>query len=345
MNGKMIDKGKPHAPFSPFRPSFPLRGAALQTILASSRIRTWGPNPMVDAARSRIIDAGDGVRLLGYASPRSDPPKKGWVILLHGWEGSADSSYILSTGRTLYRRGYSIFRLNLRDHGKSHHLNPGLFFATLIDEVFEAVAQVARMADPGPVFLAGFSLGGNFALRIARRCEERPIQNLAHVFSVSPVLDPLRATDAIDEKRFVRKYFLKKWRRSLSRKQTLFPELYDFSEALEMASIRGITDLLLSRYSHFQDARDYFSRYSLVGDALKSIPVPATIVTARDDPIIPVEDFFRLDLNPQTRLVIHPHGGHNGFVEGPALRSWVDLAMTTAFGSESDRREREGGNG
>ena len=70
----------------------------------------------------------------------------GQVILLHGWEGSADSTYILRTGNALYRRGYDIFRLNFRDHGDSHHLNRGIFYAVLLEEVFQAVRQATSLA-------------------------------------------------------------------------------------------------------------------------------------------------------------------------------------------------------
>ena len=81
---------------------------------------------MVASAREMILDAGEGIRLLGFHSPQPDKRAKGLVILLHGWEGSSDSTYILRAGRCLYRHGYDVFRLNYRDHGESHHLNEGL---------------------------------------------------------------------------------------------------------------------------------------------------------------------------------------------------------------------------
>ncbi len=66
-------------------------------------------------------------------------------MLLCGWEGSVNSAYILGTGKFLYNHGYSVFRLNYRDHGDSHALNPGLFYAALLDEVFKAVQQVSAV--------------------------------------------------------------------------------------------------------------------------------------------------------------------------------------------------------
>ena len=215
-----------------FNPPPYLRSPLLQSVLASSRIRTWGRNRFAAPAREKILALDEGVRLLGYLSTSADGVDKGLVILIHGWEGSADSAYILSAARHLYNHGYSVFRLNLRDHGQSQHLNEGLFYATLIDEAFQAVGQSAESARGAPTFLVGFSLGGSFALRIGLQCSGAPISNLRYIVAVSPVLDPEKATDAADAHPLFRRYFLRKWRRSLKIKQRLFPSSYDFSEIL-----------------------------------------------------------------------------------------------------------------
>lgn len=81
---------------------------------------------MLDVTEEVILDCGDSVRLQGYYSPNANPDAP-LVVLLHGWEGSANSMYLLSSAQSLFAAGYSIFRLNLRDHGESHHLNEELF--------------------------------------------------------------------------------------------------------------------------------------------------------------------------------------------------------------------------
>ena len=253
------------------------------------------------------------------------------MILLHGWEGSSDSVYIRRTGGTFYKRGYAVFRLNLRDHGGSHHLNAGLFYAAAIEEVHAAVGQAAGLNPQIPAFLVGFSLGGNFALRIALRCRQEPIPNLKHVVGISPVLDPDDATDKIDSSGYILRYFLKKWRRSLRKKQALFPHRYDFAAALQLPSVRSVTEELLSNYSYYHSAKEYFNAYSLVGDALLDICVPTTVLTAEDDPIIGVEQFHRLQLNAQTCLAVQPYGGHNGFISGFSFTGWYEKPMVDLF--------------
>src|SRR5690606_22393504 len=113
-----------------FEPPLWLSNAHVQSILPSLRVRRPLVNSrareLVACSDTRIIDCGDGVRLLGhYASQHTAgrPASRDMVILLHGWEGSADSLYVLSLGSYLFSLGFDVFRLNFRDHGESHHLN------------------------------------------------------------------------------------------------------------------------------------------------------------------------------------------------------------------------------
>ena len=300
-------------------------------MLAGSRIRKMGKNPMLDVSKEVILNVIDDIKLQGFYSAQVNGKAKGLVMLLHGWEGSASSAYILGTGKFLYNNGFSVFRLNYRDHGDTHHLNSGLFYAVLLDEVFSAVKQVARYEKGLPFYLAGFSMGGNFALRIARKCAESPIENLSHVMSISPVLDPEKSTYAIDKFRPIRKYFRKKWLRSLQKKQQYFPELYDFSDVFALESIMEMTELMIERYSDYDSASDYFSHYAVLNDALIDNNVPTTIVTAKDDPIIPADDFYDLKLNSLADLIVHRYGGHNGFLESLSGRAWYEKKMLETF--------------
>lgn len=319
--------------FDGYRPSLLLKNPYLQTILASSKIRAFGTNPMWANARERIIATHVGTKLLGYHSEQPVQPAKGLAVLLSGWEGSADSTYILRCGKILYQHGYDVFRLNFRDHGPSHHLNSGIFYAVLLDEVYQAIAQVADGDGSLPLFLIGFSLGGNFVLRILQKCVQSPITNLRHAVSISPVLNPKRSTQTIDGIAFIRRYFLAKWRRSLLKKQSLFPDLYDFSAIARLKTIQTVTDFLLAKYSEFESAQDYFDAYAVMGSAVADINIPTTVITAADDPIIPVSDFYELVPNANLALVIHPHGGHNGFINGINLQSWYEMQIVRLFDS------------
>lgn len=317
------------APYPPFNPPVLLRNPFIQSYLASARFRVAGKNPMVDAAREMIIETTDKTRLQGFYSPH--PRSAGLILLLHGWEGDSESTYVRCTGRYFYACGYSIFRLNLRDHGNSHHLNTGLFFGSLFKEVFDAVCHAARLEPDKPFFMIGFSLGGNYILRLAAHAGIQPIPNLLHAVAVSPVIDPARATRLIDSRPAFRYYFLRKWRKSLARKQAAFPGKYDFRDIYALGTIYDITRNLLKRYSDFTDPADYFDRYTLSGGMLSAIAVPTTIISAEDDPIIPPEDFANIPSNDILHLAMQSHGGHNGFFESLDLRVWYQPVIRSIF--------------
>lgn len=313
-----------------FDPPWHLKPAHLQSILASSGLRARKGASLRAETREIIFDLAGGIRLMGGYTP-APSPDRGLVVLIHGWEGGMDSAYILSAGAHLHRQGYGVFRLNLRDHGGTHHLNEGIFYATLIEETHQALKLAAALDGPSPAYLAGFSLGGNFALRLGLLCRDDPIPNLSKILAVSPVLDPAKATRAIDAHPLFRWYFVKKWKQSLARKMAVHPHRYDFRRVLALDSVGAITNALIRDLGEFASAQDYFDRYNITCDRLAGLTLSTAIVAAADDPIIPAEDFRDLRLGPSTRLHLHRHGGHSGFIQSWSFDAWHERFMTQFF--------------
>lgn len=312
-----------------FDPPRLLRNAHVQSVLSSSFLRraTFHRDDatLVKGAVESILDCGNGVRLQGFHSAqsvRSEP--RALVVLLHGWEGSAQSNYILHTGARLLTEGCDVFRLNFRDHGETHHLNRELFHSCRIDEVVGAVAEIARRFPARPLVIGGFSLGGNFALRVALHAPAADIP-LAWTFAVCPVISPRAGLAAIEDAPwFYEFYFMRKWRGSLRRKQALFPERELFAHEKLRGGMRDLTREMVERHTDFGTLENYLDGYSIAGNKLGALAVPANILTAADDPVIPVADFRALNLAPSTELTIVPHGGHCGFIRDYSLRSWAE---------------------
>lgn len=306
----------------PYIPPRPLRSGMIQTFLAGQKFRRRGDNPMRDAAQNIVLNVAGGVRLSGQYSPH--PEARGTVMFLHGWEGSVDSTYVLCCGRHLYAQGYNIFRLNYRDHGDSHHLNEGIFYATLFDEVWDAVKQVSAMSPDLPFIVTGFSLGGNFALRIARQTKIEPIDNLRHIFAISPVIDPLAAAPLSDQNALIKRYFMKKWMSSLSKKAALYPHLYDVSDINSQTTIMGITQSYL-RFTPFDSVEDLLNSYRIWPEDLLDIDVPTQIIIARDDPVTPAAHCNALQFAAPVSLIELDHGGHNAFFYDLTGPTWYDM--------------------
>jgi len=314
---------------SPYRAPRWARNPHLQSVLASSRLRrmTGGAAARAVDAHSEavVLDCGDGVRLSGARTPQTRLPEaRGLVVLLHGWEGSIASSYLSRTGALLMDAGFDIFRLNFRDHGDSHALNSGLFHSCRIDEVVGAVAAAARRWNPKFLAVAGFSLGGNFALRVALRAPGADV-TLDHAVAVCPVISPRNGLQAMEDAPwFYERYFRAKWRESLKRKQAVFPEHFDFADLRRDAKVREMTRELVERHTEFDHVDDYLDGYSIAGDRLSALGVPVSILTAEDDPVIPVSDFLQLSLPDSAHLEIAEHGGHCGFLLDTALNGYAE---------------------
>lgn len=305
-----------------FKPPIWMRASAVQTALAGLKFRGRKDTAMKRAARPRILDCGDGVRLLASVSLHTAP--KGTIVFLHGWEGSQDSTYVVACGSFLYEAGYNVVRVNYRDNGDSHYLNEGLFYAGRFTEVFNAVRHGCNVTPDLPAYVVGFSLGGNFALRVLRETKITPIDNLAHVFSISPVIDPLKASPVVDERNYIRKYFVKKWRRSLRKKQAFFPQTYDFTDVLTVDTIMEMSEILITNYMNFQGQADFFNAYRLWPDDLISVTMPGSIIMAKFDPVLPAEDIYTLNLPDNIERIMLPYGGHNGFFDSIFGPTWYD---------------------
>ncbi len=151
--------------FEEFIPPRMLRHNMVQSWLASYKRKDWQNFSFVKKSDWVLLELPENVRLL--ASVSVHPNSKGLFILLHGWEGGIDSGYILRTGNYFWNKGYSIARLNLRDHGSTHHLNEEAFNGSMLDETFAAVKKISDAFPGQECRIIGFSLGGNFACRIA----------------------------------------------------------------------------------------------------------------------------------------------------------------------------------
>jgi len=318
-----------------FRPPRWLRNRHLQSMLASTAWRRGrilrGAAALLAAQRELLLDCGAGVRLQCFVS--SPAPGGGPVVLLHGWEGSADSLYVLSLAQLLFAQRFAVVRLNLRDHGDTHHLNRELFHSCRLPEVIGAVRALQQHFAGTALRLVGFSLGGNFMLRVAAQAREAGL-DLAQVIAVSPVLDPAQTLTALERGLpGYERYFVRKWLRSLRRKQAAWPESYDFRRLARLRGLRSMTAELVRSYSEFATLEDYLNGYALTGARLAPLEVPALILTSRDDPIIPADGLARLARPAALSIIVTRYGGHCGFFQQLTGPTWLERRILAALGA------------
>ena len=208
-------------------------------------------------------------------------------------------------------------RLNLRDHGNTAHMNEDMFHSARTKEVVEACEQLTGLGSganesPGSVII-GFSLGGNFALRV---CAHTGIPALA----ICPAINPETSCTAIDEGPAVyRHYFLRRWYRALAAKAAAFPERYDFSAVQNRTNVLELTNLFIGNHLPYPSSSEYFNAYRIRPESLQG--KPAKIIAAKDDPVIPWQSVA--ELSSATEVLLTDHGGHCGYVP----KAWMTRQM------------------
>lgn len=317
-----------------FNAPFGLQNPHIQSILASLDFRrskvTRRAQAMLDCQRSMLCAGGkEGSQLLSYVSTPENHNGK-LAILLHGWEGSDNSLYVLSAGARLFNQGYQVLRLNLRDHGHSHHLNREVFHSCRLEETANAVEDAIRRLKPQQTMMAGFSLGGNFTLRIATT---RVGQQLSKAVAICPVAEPGVALIPGEAHTLVyRAYFYRKWKRSIKKKHSLYGDEIDWPQVQRQRNFQQLTSHMISRYyPGFASKADYFQGYALTGNRLKDLGCSATVLMSRDDPIIRAETLQKLYPHPKLQVIYTDHGGHCGFIKNYRLDSFVDDFISEQF--------------
>lgn len=321
-----------------FLPSRGLRSAFVQSMLASKRPaqKLWRQRGLDLNAQSTLVtlhtadERGAAVKLTGLHTPK--PQAKSLAVLIHGWEGSHDSSYLYGLACTLHHAGHAVFRLNLRDHGSTHHgLNEGMFHSARLAEVLGAIRQIQSLHGGSlPLHVIGFSLGGNFALRVGLYGPANDIHP-ALCIGISPALNPGSTLRAIDNgPALINRYFLDKWRKTMDAKARAFPTHYDFSQQKHLRNFTEITRAFVTAHTEYPDLDSYLRQYTLQPAQLMASPTPLAILTAQDDSVCPPADFEGLAIGGNLKhYVATTRGGHCGFIRNWNLESWADAVIAS----------------
>ena len=307
-----------------FTPAVGLTNPNLQTIFSSAIrkiIISRTEAEFLNAGQEEIINLGS-VRLQIERDKPANTEPLGLIMIIPGWLGHSKSSYVVSLAKKLVDSRFEVVRITLRDHGETSHLNSGLFHSAETQEVVDLIKKLVddfkgrypnREGDL-TTGLVGFSMGGNFALRVARQLSS--VRTLA----ISPSLSPHKTIQKIENSQIYRPYFINKWRKIFRDKQRHFPDLYDFSYAMKQKSIITLTKHFIGEFTSFESVDSYCDAYDLCGSRLEG--VKAHILASLDDPVVPTSDID--ELPPSVTRKMTKRGGHTAFIENWALESWSD---------------------
>lgn len=275
--------------------------------------------PNLPAPTVRYFDVAPDARVLAHCHWQRDRWAHPTLIALHGLNGSSEAHYMRGLATKAFTRGMNVVRLNQRNCGDTEHLSAGLFHSGLTADARHVIEELAEIDRIQAIALAGYSLGGNLALKLAGEYAEHPHPALRAVGAVSPILEISECVRALERPGNVlyEWNFVRDLKRRIRRKNKFQPGAFDLSKLKSVRTVREFDEAYTAPHFGFLNAEDYYHRASAMR-VIDRIRVPALIITAEDDPFVPPDPFrdAKITGNPQITLHLCQHGGHCGFV-GP----------------------------
>jgi uncharacterized protein len=290
-----------------------LRNGHLMTVYCWGKPRAF---PTLPPPAERYFDTDRATRVLAHCHWHPNPAARPVLIALHGLEGSSTAHYMRGIAAKAYNRGFNVVLLNQRNCGGTEALSAGLYHSGLTADAAHVITELQHDGIDR-VVVAGYSLGGNLALKLAGDYGSAPPPSLKGVCAVSPVIELAECVRALERREnFVYQWnFVRGLKARMRRKAAAHPGRFPLERLSQVRTVRQFDEYFTAPHFAFEGADDYYFRASAMR-VIDRIRVPALVVTSEDDPFVPAEIFRdpRLRGNPHINLIVTKHGGHCGFV-------------------------------
>jgi predicted alpha/beta-fold hydrolase len=291
--------------------------------------------PRLPAPTVRYFDVAADARVLAHCHWQPRPWEHPTIVALHGLNGSSDAHYVRGIAAKGYARGMNVIRLNQRNCGGTEHLSAGLFHSGLTEDAKHVIDELTTVDGLSSIAVAGYSLGGNLALKLAGEFGADAPGVLKAVAAVSPILEIGECVNALEKPgNFIYQWnFVRDLKARMRRKEKVRPGHFDLTRLARIKTVREFDDVYTAPHFGFADAADYYHRASAMR-VIDRVRIPALIITAEDDPFVPHQPFLdpKVTHNPHITLCLSKHGGHCGFV-GPASGEndgyWAETQIVT----------------
>lgn len=303
-----------------FRPAWWLPGPHAQT-LGARILRT---RRGVSFRRERVeLPDGDFLDLDWPVADgcRDAPDPAPLVVVLHGLEGSARSTYAVEAYRALARVRLAAVGLNFRSCSGELNRLPRLYHSGDTGDLAYVLGLLRRRFPERRIGALGFSLGGNVLLKFLSESSDGVPSAAA---AVSVPYDLGAGADHIERGfgRLYRRYLVRKLQRKVRAKALTLRGRVDVARVIAARTFRDFDGAGTAPLHGFRDADDYYARSSS-RHSLADIRVPTLLVHALDDPFLPavaVPSGTTIASNACLRSAVVAHGGHVGFVAGSPWR-------------------------
>ena len=294
---------------SEYNPSFLFKNGHFSTIYAG----IWRKIADFEQKRERIELPDSDFLDLDWSFSPSKTNKV--AVLIHGLEGDAQRAYILGSAKILNENSYDVCAINLRTCSGEQNRLFCAYHSGKTEDLEVVIQHILSNKNYSEIFIKGFSLGGNMALKYLGENRIIPKEiKAAMAVSVpcdlhSSCIELLKPKNKAYASRF-KKNLIEK----LKQKQRQFPEKVTDADIKNVITLKDFDDVYTSRAHGFKDAIDYYEKSSCL-QFLPYIKTPTLLLNAKNDSFLGPECFpyKEAENNPKLYLEVSKYGGHVGY--------------------------------
>ena len=201
--------------------------------------------PRLPAPTPRYFDVAPDTRVLAHCHWQPEPWTHPTLLALHGLNGSSDAHYMRGLATKAFARGMNVLRLNQRNCGNTEHLSAGLFHSGLTADAKHVIEELTAIDGITSIGVAGYSLGGNLALKLAGEYGADAPPALIGVAAVSPIIEIGECVRALERPgNFLYQWnFVRDLKKRIRRKDRFHPGAFDLSKLGSVRTVRDFDDV------------------------------------------------------------------------------------------------------
>jgi predicted alpha/beta-fold hydrolase len=261
------------------------------------------------------------------------------VIVLHGLNGSIDSSYVRGILQAIKLQGWRGVLMHFRGCSGVPNRLARSYHSGDTNDLQYLIAELIKREPKTPLYAVGYSLGGNVLLKwLGESGINNPLRAAAAIsipFEVGKTSDYLNTG-------FSRLYQWRLLRELLKVHQRKFTKMVSHPDrqVKNIQSIREFDDTITAPLHGFKNAEDYYTQSSS-RQYLANIKIPTLVLHALDDPFTPLNSIPNIhEVSSNVTLELTKQGGHVGFVAGKYLwrpAYWLEEKIVRYIESQENR--------
>lgn len=313
---------------SQFKPAWWLPGAHAQTLWPSLIRRPV----KIELSTERLILPDDDFIDLAWTTGNYDKI----VIVLHGLEGSIDSSYAKGILAAIHNNGWHGVFMHLRGCSGEHNLKDYSYHSGETGD-FRFLVETLRKRHPEATLSAiGYSLGGNALLKYLGEYKEDSQLKAATAVSVPYLLSNSAAKLEKGFSRIYQRHLVNRLINKVSNKFKDRQAPFNITDLKKWNTFRLFDHHVTAPLHGFKGSADYYEKSSS-RQFLKKITTPTLLIHSKDDPFMSMDAIpDKNDLSESVTLELSSHGGHVGFISGNTpwkARYWLEQRIPEFLGT------------